>query len=342
VSRGSAAIIPPRIARGQTLGIAAPSGPVRIDRLRRGLACLGDAFALRVADSITAPRAADTPSYLAASDQVRADELTAMLGDPDVRAIVLARGGYGLMRILPLLDPALLARDPKPIVGFSDATALLGWAHAAGVRAIHGPLAVQLGDLPPDDVAHLIALLTEPRPPGVRPWPLRGHAGGRAGARGTGDGARGAGESGDAGGDRGVVRGPLIAANLSLASLLVGTPWQLPLAGAIALLEEVGERPYEIDRYATQLALTGAVRETRAAVIGGLTRCVDPAPPSGERDPEGAALTALVACLAAAGVPAVDGAPVGHGDRNEAVPFGAACELDLDRGVLSILDAAVR
>ena len=323
----SPAIIPPRIRRGQTVGVVAPSGPVRLDRLRRGLACLGDAFALRIADSVTAPHPPDAPSYLAASDQVRAGELNAMLGDPDVRAIILARGGYGAMRILPMLDPALLARDPKPIVGFSDATAVLAWAHRAGVRGIHGPLIVQLGDLPPADVAHLIAVLTEPRPLGERRWALRRRAG------------------------HGRVRGPLIPANLSLASLLVGTPWPLPLAGAVALLEEIGERPYEIDRYVTQLALTGALVGTAAAVIGDLVRCVDPSPPSGERDPEGAALAALVDRLAAAGLPVAAGAPIGHGERNEAVPFGAACELDVDldveleldlgRATLAILDPAV-
>src|SRR5262249_21751413 len=151
--------------------------------------------------------------YLAATDEIRAAELTAMLADPDIRAIVCARGGYGLMRILPALDPALIARDPKPIVGFSDTTALLAWAHRAGVRGIHGPLVIQLADLPPADIAQLIALLTEPRPPGERPWQLRGHG-------------------------RGRVSGPLVPANLSMVSLLVGSPWQLPLAGAIALLEE--------------------------------------------------------------------------------------------------------
>jgi len=309
-------VIPPRVVRGQTVGVVAASGPVLPDRLRRGLACLGDVFAVRVADSVTAPRQPGTPSYLAAADRIRAAELTAMLADPDVRAIILARGGYGAMRILAELDPALIQRDPKPIVGFSDATALLAWAHRAGVRGIHGPMIAQLSDLPPSDVAQLIALLTEPRPLGELAWPLRGHG-------------------------RGRVRGPLVPANLTLASLLVGTPWQLPLAGAIALLEEVGEKPYEIDRYVTQLALTGALAGTAAAVIGDLTRCIDPSPPSGEPDPDDAALATLLERLAAAGVPVATGAPVGHGNRNAAVPFGALAELDLDRGALAILEPAV-
>src|SRR5258707_703480 len=100
-SGGEPMIVPPRVVKGQTVGVVAPSGPVKLERLRQGLACLGDVFELRVAASVTAPRAPATPSYLAAPDEVRIAELTAMLADPDVRAIICARGGYGGMRVLP-------------------------------------------------------------------------------------------------------------------------------------------------------------------------------------------------------------------------------------------------
>jgi muramoyltetrapeptide carboxypeptidase len=308
--------LPPRIERGQTLGIVAPAGPIKLDRFRAGLERLGDAFRLRVAASVTEAHAAGVPSYLAASDDVRAAELTAMLADRDVRAILLARGGYGLMRILPRLDPELLRRDPKPIIGFSDATALLAWAYAAGVRGIHGPMVVQLGSLADADVARLIALVSEARAPGVRPWPLARHGRGRH-------------------------RGPLFTANLTMLSLLVGTPWAVPLRGALALVEEVGERPYELDRYLTQLALTGELAKLAAVIVGDLTRCVDPNPPTGVPDPDDAALATVLERLHAAGTPVAVGAPVGHGDRNEAVPFGADSILDLDAGTLEILEPAV-
>ena len=313
VPRG--AITPPRIVRGQTLGICAPAGPVNAARFQRGLARLGDAFRIRLAPTLTVERAPGVPSYLAASDDQRAAELSALIVDPDVRAIVLARGGYGLMRILDRIDPEILRKDPKPIVGFSDATALLAWAHAAaGVRGIHGPMVIQLGDLPDAHVAHLVTLLTEPRAPGVRPWSLVAHG-------------------------HGTIEGPLVAANLTMVSLLVGTPWELPLDGAIALIEEVGERPYEIDRYLTQLALTGQLAKLRAVIVGELTRCVDANPPSGEPDPADAALATIRERLGA--IPHAAGAPVGHGNVNEAVPFGARTILDLDRGIVDITEAAV-
>jgi len=135
-------------------------------------------------------------------------------------------------------------------------------------------------------------------------------------------------------------RGPLVPANLTLASMLVGTPWALPLDGAIALFEEVGERPYELDRYLTQLSLTGALRDTRAVVIGELLRCGDPnAPGVGtERSP---ALATVLERLHAFALPAATGAPVGHGTRNAPVPFAAISELDLARGTLEILEGAV-
>lgn len=310
------ATVPPRMRRGDTLGVVAPAGPAKQDRLERGLARLGDAFVLRMGASLSAPRAPQTPSYLAADDDVRVDELNAMLADPDVRGILLARGGYGLMRILPRLDADALKRDPKPIIGFSDATALLAWAYANGVRGVHGPMGVQLGSLPDGDVERLITLITDAKAPGVRPWQLSAH---------------GAGER----------RGALVTGNLTMASMLVGTPWPLPLAGALALFEEVGERPYEIDRYLTQLILTGSLNETAALIVGDFTRCVDANPPTGTPDPEDAALQVVLERARAVGLSVAVGAPIGHGDRNEAVPFGANAILDLDAGTLEILDAAV-
>lgn len=309
-------VLPPRVKPRQTIGICAPAGPVNVERLHKGLARLGTTFDLRVADGIFAERNPSVPSYLSGSDEARAAELNAMLADPDVRCIILARGGYGLMRILDELDGSALVNDPKPLVGFSDATALLAWAYQLGVRGIHGPLGVQLGDLPDVDVAQLVQLLTDPRAPGVRPWQLAAHGSGRH-------------------------HGPLITANLTLASMLVGTPWPVPLDGAIALFEEVGERPYELDRYLTQLTLTGALEKTQAVIIGELLRCHDPQPPAGGADPDGMALATVLERLHSFGLPAASGAPVGHGTRNEAVPFAAMCELDLDARTIEITEAAV-
>ncbi len=306
---------PPRVRPGDAIGICLPAGPIKPgarEQLQRGLDRLS-IFKLRLGPTLTGPRDAQLPSYLSASDRERADELIGMIRDPDVRAIMLARGGYGITRILDVLDPDDLRRDPKPIVGFSDATALLSWAHHAGVRGIHGPMAIQLGNLPPSDVERLISMLTDPTPTGREPWQLDGNHGQHTGR--------------------------LVPANLTMASMLVGTKWPLPLEHSIALFEEVGEKPYELDRYLTQLAMTRTLHGVRAVVFGDLTRCVDPNPPTGVPDPEHAARDTLADRLKQVATPCVFGAPVGHGDRNAAVPFGVECELD--RTGLTILEGAV-
>ena len=302
-------IVPPAVRPGDVVGVCAPSGPIVAERFARGLALLEPHLRLRVPDGLTTARG----GYLAGDDRRRADELTALLIDPDVRAIVLARGGYGLTRILADVDPTLLARDPKPIVGFSDATALLAWAAGVAVRSIHGPVVSQLGDLPLDDVAALIAMLTDRRPLGRLEAPLQPLVAARP------------------------LAGVVVPANLTMLAHLVGTPWQLDLTDAIALLEEVGEKPYALDRDLTQLALAGVLRGARGVVLGELVRCTDVA---GTPDDAATARAVVAERLAAVGLSAWWGAPVGHGRRNRALPFGARIEVD-DGGGLSILDAAV-
>lgn len=303
--------IPPAVRAHDRVRVVAPAGPVRQPRFAAGLARLAARLRVEVA-----PGAAEaTGAYLAGDDRRRADELTAALRDPDVRAIVVARGGYGLTRILADVDPADLVADPKPLVGFSDATALLAWAATAGVRAIHGPVVSQLGDLPDDDLDALVRLLTDPRPLGtvatVTPGP-----------------------------DAAPIEAPLLVGNLTLLAHLVGTPWELSAAGAILAFEEVGEAPYCLDRDLTQLGLAGALAGAVAAVVGDLTRCTDPPHRAGAIDDPAPARAVVAERLARFGVPAWWGLPVGHGVRNLPLPFGARIAIDR-AGALSVLDGAV-
>ena len=253
--------------------------------------------------------------YLAGSDERRADELNQLIRDPDVRAILLARGGYGILRILDRLDAGALRRDPKPIVGFSDATALLYWAlRAAGLRSIHGPVVAQLGDLPPSDSAWLIELLEGRAPPLEVARDLQ-----PTGAEG-----------------RGRIEGPLAGGNLTLLAHLMGTPYAPDLSGAVLFVEEVGERPYAIDRYFTAMALAGAMRGAAAALVGSFTRCEEK---TGPARPDAAEV--VDERLRALAIPGLTGAPFGHGDCNLALPFGGRCAIDFDARSATLLDPAV-
>lgn len=308
-------VAPPALRPGDLIGVCAPSGPVNPDRLARGLAALAPHFRLRPSPGVLA-----RTGYLAGDDAARAAELTAMIADPDVRAVIMARGGYGLTRILADVDPAVLRRDPKPLIGFSDGTPLLAWAAAAGVRAIHGPVLAQLGDLPAEDAAWLARLLTDRAPLGRLPWAL------------TAVGA--------AAGPTPIVV-PLVPANLKMLAHTVGTPWALSAAGCALLIEEIGEKPYAIDRDLTQLGLAGLLRGARVVVVGDLTRCTDPAAVPGAVDDPGPALAVVDERLRRFGLPGLAGAPVGHGARNRSLPFGARAAIDPVAGTIELLDAAV-
>jgi muramoyltetrapeptide carboxypeptidase len=303
-------IMPPAVREGDLVGVVAPAGPVDPERLRAGLDRLAPHLNLRVPDGVTAQA-----GYLAGSDERRAAELDAMLRDPDVRAIILARGGYGIARILPLLDPAVLRADPKPIVGFSDGTALLSWAARAGVRGIHGPVIGQLRSLPDEDVAAMVRALRDPTPLGRLPWTLSPIGPGFAAPR----------------------EGRLVGGNLTLWANLIATPWQIETAGAIAIFEEVGEKPYEVDRDLTHLVNAGGLAGAVGALIGDLTRCNDPAQPE---DETATAFAAIDDRLRHLGLPGLRGAPVGHGKRNASLPWGGRAVLHPDGG-LEVLDGAV-
>ena len=296
--------------------MCAPAGPVNPDRLARGVATLTPHFRVKLS-----PGALDRTGYLAGHDRQRAGELSALLADRDVRAVIMARGGYGVTRMLADVDPELLRRDPKPVIGFSDGTPLLAFCAAAGVRAIHGPVLAQLGELPPADVAVLVRLLTDKAPLGRLPWTL-------APIGAAADGAL-------------PVIAPLIAANLKMLAHTVGTPWAIAAAGCALLIEEIGEKPYAIDRDLTQLELAGLLRGARAIVVGDLTRCTEPPSVVGSVDDPGPALATVDERLRRFGLPGLAGAPVGHGVANFSLPFGARAAIDLRAGTIDVLDAAV-
>jgi len=151
---------PLRIRPGDVVGVIAPAGAVDGERLRAGVAVLGG-WGLRVqVGSAVLKRHA----YLAGSDEERLADLVRMIEDPRVRAIFCARGGYGSQRLLPRLDLARLMYEPKAIIGYSDATALLGAAVEAGVLAVHGPMVADdmARGLSERSATHLQTLLTDP------------------------------------------------------------------------------------------------------------------------------------------------------------------------------------
>lgn len=299
----SGLVAPPALREGDTVAIVAPAGPVPEERLAAGIRALESRYKLLVS-----PDVHRREGFLAGGDIRRAEEFNTALRNPDVRGIWAARGGYGCSRIVDGLDSAAFIADPVPIIGFSDVTVLLCWAAKLGVRSIHGPVLTQLGEIDADQVAWVLGL-----------------------AEGRGYGETLPCQSSE------TATGRLVGGNLSLLAHLCGSKWQPEYTGTLCVLEDVGERPYALDRYLTQLLAQGqgkSLSSASAVLFGDFTRCTEPA------DERGSAIDALEKRLAASGARCGRGLPIGHGERNWAFPFGAKAELG--EGVLRLLEAGTQ
>ena len=290
---------------GDTVAVVAPAGPFDKTVLETGVAVISDRYQVRFDESIYSRK-----RYLAGDDDRRFTELTTALADPAIKAVFCARGGYGAMRLLPRLASWASEHSlpAKPLIGFSDITALHQWLQSNGIASIHAPVLTQLGRVPAESPRRLFSLLESIAPA----EPLIGSA--------TYVG--------------GTVEGPLLGGNLSVFTRLLGTPFMPPLDGAILLLEDLSEQPYRLDRMWTHLELAGVFRRIRGIALGQFIGC-EP------RDGGFTAAEVLRDLAAAAGVPCASGFPIGHGDVNEAVPLGVRVRLEADVARLTFLEAAV-
>jgi muramoyltetrapeptide carboxypeptidase len=298
----------PRLRPGSVVRIVAPSGPVPREAFLAGVELLRARYDVRYDEAAIFAR----QGFLAGPDEQRLAALLAALTEPDSDAILMARGGYGLLRLLPFLQPPLFTARPRPIVGFSDGSALLAAAAGAGVASIHGPVATQLANLSTDDRNALFERLEAPGPALLLDG-LEEIIPGR-------------------------VRGPLLGGNLELFSRLVGTPYLPDLSGAILFFEDLGERPYRIDRLITHLDLAGVFGAVSAVVLGDFSSCREPEATRGESP---TAEEVLLERLGRLPIPVVRGGAFGHGTRNRALAYGALAELDTPAGTLITVEGAV-
>ncbi len=283
---------PPALREGDGIAVVAPSSPFDRDRFERGVRALQDmGFEPRFGEGVHARHA----GYLAGPDTRRLDELLRALRDPSARALVLARGGYGLLRIATGIPLELIS---KPVVGYSDATVLHELWWRAKSPSVHGPMCTQLGE-DAAAVARLRALLFGAVPEPLR-WTPRTVRAGRA-------------------------EGPLRGGNLAVLASLCGTPLQPSFRGAIVLLEDLNEPAYRLDRLCTQLLLSGAFEGAAGFVVGDLS--VEGEDNDGRDEAVGERLSTL-------GVPVVLGAPFGHAGRNQPVALGVPHALDAGEGAL--------
>ena len=296
-------IKPQALCPGDTIGIAAPASPFDHKAFEAGIAVLKSmGYQVKIPDSIFRAQ-----GYLAGSDAQRAELLMSLFADESVKAIVCARGGFGSMKLLPLLDFEAILAKPKILVGFSDVTTLLVAIYQqCGIVTFHGPLVTSLRKGSEKTVSALMDAISSYKPLVVTPSKSvvlnAGHA-----------------------------SGPVIGGNLATLTHLMGTPYEPAFERHLLFLEDRGEAPYRIDRMLSQLHLSGRLDGVAGVILGAFEGC-------GSLEDVYAIVKEV---FRHTGIPVLAGFELGHGTENITVPVGLHARLDTDDGSLRFREPAV-
>ncbi|MEB3210027.1 MAG: LD-carboxypeptidase [Leptolyngbyaceae bacterium] len=320
-STSPAPIKAPRLKPGDTVGIISPAGATY---QHEELAIVEEAVHGLGLIPKVAPHALDRYGYLAGTDENRAADINAFFADPTVAALLPVRGDWGSARVLPYLDYDLIQQNPKIIVGFSDITALLLGIHAqTGLITFHGPHGLTAWD--DAQVQPFRQLLFDGATPTIQN-PVFGENQNRLmQVKGRIQTIT-----------PGQATGKLVGGNLSVISGMVGSPYLPDMNGAILFLEDVGERPYRIDRMLTQLKLAGILDQLAGFIFGQCTSC-NPGNSFGSLTLE----EILLDHIQPLGIPAWSGAWLGHVEPLLTVPIGVDVAIAASEGTIQLLEPAV-
>ena len=241
------------------VALTAPSSPVPPENLQAAqssIRYLG-------LEPVTMPSCTMTHGYMAGPDARRAEDLNRAFADKEIKGIFCLRGGFGVTRILPLLDFDLIRQNPKVLVGYSDITALhTAISNLCGFVTFHGPMpntdyrrldSFTLNSLKEsvfsreNSAAPSAAVIQNPP---EEPMEVL---------------------------QPGCATGPLTGGNLSLLAATLGSPYEVDTRGKLLFLEDVGERPYRLDKALTALSLAGKFRDCSGILLGTFTECEEPA-----------------------------------------------------------------
>jgi len=304
---GKRSVHPNPLQRGDIIGIVAPAGQLADrQRFERGVAILADmGFEARFPRDLW-----PGPGYLADSDVNRVRELQQVFAAPEPQAVMAARGGYGCLRLLTHFDFQAILETPKPLIGFSDISALLNRTmEETGLVCFHGPVVTSLCDCSREALDRLYHCLTGNWHRAIRPKEL--------------EILRGENQT----------EGRLVGGNLSTLLSLLGTPHDVSWRGCIVLLEDVGEPLYRLDRMLTQLALNGKLQEPAGIILGDFTLNVEQALSDKTRYTE-YVWRRVLELTAGTPITVWGNFPAGHCSSNLTLPLGATAIMDCGRGEL--------
>jgi muramoyltetrapeptide carboxypeptidase len=302
------------LPEGGTIGVAAPASPYenRSDVLRSVEWWEAQGYRVKLAEHVLA-----RDDFVAGDAGERAADLSALFADPEVDVVQCLQGGYGSAQVIPHLDFDVIAANPKPLVGFSDITALhVAVRQRTGLATFYGNGFLGVGDLQTSDFSkkRLLAVL---RGQGVGDLPKNPDDPYSRPIRG------------------GIATAPLVGGCLWLLVQTMGTPWEVDVDGAILFFEDTHLPTYYLDGALTQLAHAGKLQRVRGVVVGDMEKCDWGDHPTGW--PRTRSLEdVLEVHLEPLGVPVLYKLPLGHGKHLAAIPLGVTATLDADARTLTI------
>jgi muramoyltetrapeptide carboxypeptidase len=303
---------PAPVTSGAAISIIAPASFARQERIESGIANLrAQGFTPKLAENSQARG----PLFFAGTPEQRITDLHAAFADPETRAVMCLRGGYGSNYLLDHIDLDLFRTHPKPFFAYSDLTGLqLHLLDKLGIPAFHGPMLA--ADFYLEDGVHLSSFHAA-----LTGWPY---------SIAASEGLRPL--------KPGKASGTLYGGCLSVIVAMLGTPWEPQTEGKLLFLEDVGEKPYRIDRLLWQLRKAGKLDGVTGIIFGEMLDCVSPG-----TDPDLLDKTIMSALDGFAG-PIAIGLRSGHVSRqNVTLTFGIPADLQVSKEAeLKLLKPAVR
>ncbi len=292
------------------MGVVAPAGPVDPEHLEKGLKVIERMSFVPLLGRHVSART----GFLAGSDENRAQDLMDMFVNPDVKAIFCARGGYGVNRVIPLLNPGVIRKNPKIIVGASDITLLLLYLQQkCSLVAFHGPMVA-------GNFGRHAMKKTKKQFQNL----LMGEADGKKLLSPQAKVLR-----------PGVAEGKLAGGCLTLLCRSLGTPYEIETRNKLLLIEDVNEPPYKIDGMLWQLKAAGKFRNIKGIILGEMVNCGSPK--EKKKSLEAIYKDVFDACS----VPILHNFPVGHGKEMWTFPIGVDATLDADAKSLQLKNCGV-
>ncbi|MGA2297034.1 MAG: LD-carboxypeptidase [FCB group bacterium] len=308
-------ILPKALKKGSLVAITAPASYTNIIECREAINYFKN-MGCKVEIGNTLNWNHIKYKYFSAPDEERASEFMKFVTRDDVDCILCARGGYGVMRILPMIDFSEIRKHPKIIIGFSDITALINSVYClSNVVSFHGSVASTSFNI--FSKTHLTDVIFEKKNFTTQKikYPTIQTI------------------------NKGVAEGILVGGNLSMITSTLGTPYEISTKGNILLIEEVSEEPYKIDRMLTQLWLAGKLQDCAGIAFGYFKNLET------KRDfYPGHSFTIreiISNRVKQLGIPAILGMPFGHTSDNITLPLGVPAQIDATNKTFTILSKAV-